>query len=143
MTFWTRHLPFFWARILVPLAIALGSLPAARADVIVNTAVTTAQQGDGGAFNVTSDGSINTVANDGITAGSGTIGGNTGVVVEGGGLIPKRTHSATVTGTSGNAIRVAENGVFGDATGVGGVAIASNGAGSAISGRIENRGTVH
>jgi hypothetical protein len=98
---------------------ALASLPVARADVSIDTAVTTAQQGDGGAFTVTSDGSINTASNDGITAGSDTAittltvngpvtGQKTGVLNDNS-TIDEITNSSAITGTDEHGI-VARNG---------------------------------
>jgi len=99
---------------------ALASLPAARADVIINAPVTTAQQGDGGAFTVTSDGSINTAANEGITAGSGTA--ITTLTVEGpvtasgigvlnnASTIDTLTNSSEITGTNFAGVRVSGGG---------------------------------
>jgi hypothetical protein len=74
---------------------------------------------------------------------TGTIQGSSGIVTEGGGLFGKLTNSGTIAGTSGVAIGVRQNGVLGDASGAGGVAIESTGIGAAINGSIANRGTIH
>jgi hypothetical protein len=101
---------------------ALASLPVARADVSIDTAVTTAQQGDGGTFAVTSDGSINTADANGITAGSGTA--ITELTVEGpvtatktgvlndGQEITTLTNSSTITGTDDHGIFVVSSGTI-------------------------------
>jgi len=102
---------------------ALASLPVTRADVIIDTAVTTEQPGDGGTFTVTSSGSINTPGFNGIKAGSGSGTAITTLTVEGpvtgsrtgvlndASTIDTLNNSSTITGTGNFGVEL-----FGAAT---------------------------